>query len=343
MLTTGRSKRQRRGPFSHQRGQEPGVRPADGLVSATTNHLSFAERLQPHGHIFGLLPPQGQPLHPIPGFLPLRRGGRLCREEREENHQGVYKHIPELTGSVLEHQGVFTLVVQLILVWNHGQILDLVWFFLTLFTNRPKGVNMMIYRVTGNWFQFDDCHPVRTVHLQDPLREKKASSLFRTEILLTCIFTPISYVVSLSLPKLWVVGRSDIRRELRVEPLLLYVERACRGGSAIWSDLWRSSRRVQLEGDPTVDPEFTEGIVNPIWAGNCRRAISRIPCLTCRLRDPISNKQKVMDGREIPKEGFKEHDKGANDLTSNLPRSRPDGAVALWDRTEARAGRMSEL
>lgn len=67
----GCSERQRRGSFSHQRGQEPGVRPADGLVSVATHHLSSAQHLQPHGDVLGLVPPQGQPLHPLPRFLPL--------------------------------------------------------------------------------------------------------------------------------------------------------------------------------------------------------------------------------------------------------------------------------
>lgn len=86
LRTAGRSERQRRGSFSHQRGQEPGVGPADGLVSVAAHHLSSAQHLQPHGDIFRVVPPQGQPLHPLPRFLPLRRGGGLRREERQENH-----------------------------------------------------------------------------------------------------------------------------------------------------------------------------------------------------------------------------------------------------------------
>lgn len=70
--TAGCSERQRRGSFGHQRGQEPGVRPADGLVPVATYHLSSAQHLQPHGDVLRLVPPEGQPLHPLPGFLPLR-------------------------------------------------------------------------------------------------------------------------------------------------------------------------------------------------------------------------------------------------------------------------------
>lgn len=85
---TGRSERQRRGPVGHQRGQEHGVRPADGLVAAPADRLHPAQRLQPHGDLLGLVPPQGQPLHPLPGLLRLRRGGRPGGEVREEKHQG---------------------------------------------------------------------------------------------------------------------------------------------------------------------------------------------------------------------------------------------------------------
>lgn len=85
---SGRVDWQRRGSVSHQRGQEPGVRPADGLVPAATSRLHSAQHLQPHGDLLRLMPPQGQPLHAIPRVLSLRWAGRLCGEEREENHQG---------------------------------------------------------------------------------------------------------------------------------------------------------------------------------------------------------------------------------------------------------------
>lgn len=63
---------QRCGSFRHQRGQESGVRPADGFVSVSTHHLISAQHLQSHGDVFWLMPPQGQSLHPLPGFLFLR-------------------------------------------------------------------------------------------------------------------------------------------------------------------------------------------------------------------------------------------------------------------------------
>lgn len=71
-FTTGCSERQRCGPFSHQRGQESGVRPAHGLVAASTHYLSSAQHLQPHGDVFRLVPPQGQPFYPLSRFLLLR-------------------------------------------------------------------------------------------------------------------------------------------------------------------------------------------------------------------------------------------------------------------------------
>lgn len=77
----GCSDRQWRRPLGHQRGQKHGVRPAHGLISVATHHLGSAQHLQPHGDVLGLVPAQGQPLHPLPRILPLRRGGGLCRAQ----------------------------------------------------------------------------------------------------------------------------------------------------------------------------------------------------------------------------------------------------------------------
>lgn len=84
----GRRERQRRRPVGHQRGQEHGVRPADGLVAAPADRLHPAQCLQPNGDFLGLVPTQGEPLHPLPRLLRLRRGGGLGGEVREEKHQG---------------------------------------------------------------------------------------------------------------------------------------------------------------------------------------------------------------------------------------------------------------
>lgn len=92
---------QRRGPVSHQWGQEPGVRPADGRISAATSRLHPAQHLQPHGYLLRLVPPQGQPLHAIPWVLPVRRGGRLCGEEREETYQGFLAFLSHSASGLL--------------------------------------------------------------------------------------------------------------------------------------------------------------------------------------------------------------------------------------------------
>ncbi len=76
------------GSLCDKRGQERGLRPADGPVSVTTRPLVTAQRQQPHGSFLWVLPAPGQPLHPLPRLLLLRWDRRPLRERREKATEG---------------------------------------------------------------------------------------------------------------------------------------------------------------------------------------------------------------------------------------------------------------